>query len=152
MLLLSVFLLLIQIHSSFTYKYQTSGVLKHIFDRPTHQDIFSRLLSNHFNNNHNLDASFATLNNIFNEITLVLPDSNISSNGLDLTITELTCSNINVQDIQVGHTSLSDTTTRLAVNVIGLEITCNFRWTYKWTIFNGSGSGMALLDQASWAR
>ena len=116
-------------------------------------NIISRLLSTQLNNNsqhRNLEA-FSTLNSLFDEITLILPDSTISNNGLDLTITSLQCSDINIQDIQVGHTSLSDTTTRLAINIIGLEITCSFRWSYKWTIFNGSGSGKALLDSSSWA-
>ena len=42
MLLLSIFLLLTQIHSSFTFEYKKSGGVKHIFDRltSTHQDIF----------------------------------------------------------------------------------------------------------------
>eukprot|EP00804_Cyclotella_cryptica_P009083 CCRYP_003169-RB/>CCRYP_003169-RB protein AED:0.03 eAED:0.03 QI:377/1/1/1/0.83/0.85/7/2910/1202 len=93
--------------------------------------------------------SFSTLNNIFSQITLDLPDSTISSNGLDLTITELICSDVQVGDIQVGHTSLSDTTTRVAIHILGLEVTCNFRWSYKWTIFNGSGSGQAVLDPSS---
>lgn len=110
-------------------------------------NLFGRLLSQH-DGTRNLQA-FSTLNDIFSEITLVLPDSSISSNGLDLTISELTCSELSVQDIQVSHTSLSDTTKRISVNIIGLAITCSFRWGYKWTIFNGSGSGKAVLDSSS---
>lgn len=152
MLLLTFFLAFIvyamQLQATSTHQIRQDAELLtdtsvHHMDNP-----ITRLLK-HFSNRSL--QSFSTLNSIFNEITLVLPESSISSNGLDLTITELTCSDLNVQDIQVGHTSLSDTTTRLAVNVIGLEVTCNFRWSYKWTIFNGSGSGKALLDPASWA-
>ena len=113
-------------------------------------NLFGRLLSQH-DGTRNLQA-FSTLNDIFSEITLVLPDSSISSNGLDLTISELTCSELSVQDIQVSHTSLSDTTKRISVNIIGLAVTCSFRWSYKWTIFNGSGGQRMQRDEFSLRR
>ncbi|KAL3802096.1 LOW QUALITY PROTEIN: hypothetical protein HJC23_010852, partial [Cyclotella cryptica] len=75
--------------------------------------------------NRNLQA-FSTLNSIFSKVTLVLPDSRISSNGLDLTITELMCSDLSIQDVQGGNTSLLNTTKRISVNIIGVEITCSF--------------------------
>jgi hypothetical protein len=116
----------------------------------SNSNLISPLLSSKDNQNRNLQA-FSTLNSIFSEVTLVLPDSSLSSNGLDLTISELTCSDLSVQDIQLGHNSLSDTTKRIFINISGLEITCNYRWSYKWTIFSGSGFGVALLDPSSFA-
>lgn len=42
-----------------------------------------------------------------------------------------------------------NTLQRIALDISGLKIDCEFRWEYKWTIFNGSGSGKAVLDQSS---
>ncbi|KAL7488133.1 hypothetical protein ACHAW6_013739 [Cyclotella cf. meneghiniana] len=98
--------------------------------------------------------AFSTLNNIISEIVLILPDSDVSSNGLDLTVTELICYEANVQDIRVTQSSASESMKRVAINVIGLSVTCNFRWTYQLnalSVFNGSGSGKALLDSSSGA-
>jgi hypothetical protein len=113
------------------------------------QDLLRHLLTQH--SHRHLQSSFSALNSIFDELTFLLPDSSISSNGLDLTITELSCSQLQIQDIQLSHTSLSDTITRLALNVVGIEIACNFRWSYQWTIFRGSGTGKAILDPSSLA-
>ena len=107
----------------------------------------------HNSDNRNLQA-FSSINNIISEITLVLPDADVSSNGLDITITDLICYEANVQDVQVRRTPLTDTIDRVSIDAIGLTVTCNFRWNYEWSvlsIFNGSGSGKAVLDRSSGA-
>ena len=93
--------------------------------------------------------AFSALNTIFSQITLKLPDTQVSRSGLDITITELTCNQLKIQDIQLSHALVSDTLQRLEIDISGLEIICNFRWEYKWTIFNGSGNGSAKLDPSS---
>ena len=98
--------------------------------------------------------AFSSINNIISEITLVLPDTDVSSNGLDITITDLICYEANVQDVQVARTPLSDAIDRVSIEAIGLTVRCNFRWNYEWSvlsIFSGSGSGKAVLDQSSGA-
>lgn len=103
------------------------------------------------NNSRHLQA-FSTINNIISEITLVLPDAEVSSSGMDITMTDLVCYEANIQDAVVTRTSLSDAVDRLDMDVIGLTITCNFRWYYEWSILsviNGSGSGKAVLDPSS---
>ena len=101
-------------------------------------------------NNRDLQA-FSTLNNIISEITLVLPDADVSSNGLDITITDLLCYEANIQDVQVTRSS-ADTIDHVGIDAIGLTVTCNFHWSYEWSILsvvNGSGTGKAVLDRAS---
>lgn len=103
-------------------------------------------------NNSRFLQAFSTINNIISEITLVLPDSEVSSTGMDITITDLVCYEANIQDAVVTRTSLSGAVDRLDMDVIGLTITCNFRWYYEWSILsvvNGSGSGKAVLDPSS---
>lgn len=110
-------------------------------------------LKTHGNINRDLEA-FSTLNNIISEITIVLPDADVANNGLDITITDLICYESNVQDIRVTRSSLSDAVDRVAIDVIGLTVTCNFRWNYEWSILSvvsGSGSGRAVLDPSSGA-
>jgi hypothetical protein len=107
-------------------------------------------------NQRNLQASppFSTLNNILSEITLVLPEADVSSNGLDVTITDLICYDVNIQDVQVSRSSINSDIDRVAINASGLTITCNFRWQYQWSILsiiNGSGGGKAILDPSSGA-
>ena len=110
-------------------------------------------INTHSNSDRDLEA-FSTLNNIISDITVVLPDADVSSNGLDITITDLICYEANVQDVHVTRSSLSESVDRVAIDAIGLTITCNFRWSYEWSILsviNGSGSGKAVLDPSSGA-
>lgn len=102
-------------------------------------------------------VKLTTLNQIFSQITLQLPSTSVSKSGLDLTITNLKCTNLYIDDITLTH-SIPPTTPdgrdnhfyqNVAVSVSGVQITCNFRYEYKWTIFSGAGSGMAKLDPVS---
>eukprot|EP00804_Cyclotella_cryptica_P009079 CCRYP_003170-RA/>CCRYP_003170-RA protein AED:0.03 eAED:0.03 QI:382/1/1/1/1/1/2/159/333 len=95
---------------------------------------------------------FSTINNILSEVTLVLPDSTASSNGLDIYITGLVCYELNVDDVQVTQSSLSNSSDRLYIRAVGVTITCHFLWEYEWTVlsvFNGRGSGEVVLDPSS---
>ena len=105
-------------------------------------------------------VQLSTINQIFNQITLQLPDSTVSKSGLDLTITDLKCRNLNINDITLTHIipqvangqqggSVPFTLQKLNVDINGINISCNFRWEYKWTIFNGRGSGNAQLNPIS---
>jgi len=54
-----------------------------------------------------------------------------------------------VQDIQLAHSVESSTSQRIDVDIVGLKISCSFRYEYKWSFFNGSGTGRGDLDRAS---
>lgn len=95
-------------------------------------------------------AKFSTLNQIFSQVTFDLPDPpTISQGGLDLTITELSCQDLAVEDISLTHHFVSKTSQLLDIDISGLQVACDFRWEYKWTIFNGRGDGTATLNRAS---
>jgi hypothetical protein len=94
-------------------------------------------------------TTFTALNTLLNQIQLNLPDATVSSNGLDIVISELSCTNLSIDNIQIQHSILSNTIQQVTVEVSGVQITCDFRWGYKWTIFSGSGSGEAILDASS---
>jgi len=95
-------------------------------------------------------AKFSTLNQIFSHVSFDLPDPpTISQSGLDLTITELSCQDLVVEDISLDHKFVSDTSQLLDIDISGLQVSCDFRWEYRWTIFNGRGDGKATLDRAS---
>ncbi len=95
-------------------------------------------------------AKLSTLNQIFSTVTFDLPDPpTISQGGLDLTISEISCQDLAVDDISLPHKFVSDTSQLLDVDISGLQVSCDFRWEYKWTIFNGRGDGKATLDRTS---
>mmetsp|Transcript_2764 Transcript_2764/g.4053 ORF Transcript_2764/g.4053 Transcript_2764/m.4053 type:complete len:1455 (+) Transcript_2764:100-4464(+) len=93
--------------------------------------------------------TFDALNEIFAEISLDLPDATVDRSGLEITITELVCRDLNVRDIQIDHEIQSPTSQKVGVDVIGIKIMCNFRYAYRWTIFSGEGAGNAVLDPTS---
>ena len=96
-------------------------------------------------------STFSAFNSLLSQITLTLPPTTLTTNGLTLSISQLRCSNISIQNIQINHASLSNIDQRVNIQVSGVQLTCNFRWGYKWTIFNGQGDGSAVLDAVSGA-
>ena len=97
-------------------------------------------------------VKLSTLNQIFNKITLSIPNPpTVSKSGLDLTITNLKCTNLNINDITLLHNSIPNNPTKQVVNISikGINLKCDFNWEYKWTIFNGRGIGNALLSPST---
>jgi hypothetical protein len=92
---------------------------------------------------------FDALNEIFAEISLDLPDATVDRSGLDITITEILCHDLNVQDIQIDHEIQSPMSQKVGVDITGIKIVCDFRYAYRWTIFSGEGAGNAVLDPTS---
>ncbi|KAL7428836.1 hypothetical protein ACHAXM_001427 [Skeletonema potamos] len=92
---------------------------------------------------------FDSLNEIFAQISLDLPDATVDKSGLEITITELVCRDLNVGDIQIEHEIQSITSQKVGVDITGIKIMCNFRYAYSWTIFSGEGVGNAFLDPIS---
>jgi len=128
----------------FTLPLSHSDMLRTLMKDPTishNQTTYNhlQLLRNHH---------FSSLNQIFSKISLTLPDAiQVSQSGLDLTISQLSCNNLQVHDIQLQHWVKSNTTEMgVTLNVYGLHIDCTYRWEYAWTVFNGAGSGTATLD------
>ena len=101
-------------------------------------------------NNSNTDddssSKFASLNeNVLSTIQLSLPDATVTRSGVDLTITQLVCYNLIVQDVQIEHfpRPLNNTLHQISINIQGIDLDCNFNWEYSWMIFNGGGTGLA---------
>lgn len=121
--------------SSFIHEYAFSGAQKN---------------NEETNNSRSLQGKFSSLNQILSQVTLKIPDPpTISQSGLDLTVTELTCRELAIGDITLSHTDVSDISQLIGVTISGLQITCNFRWEYRFSFFNGRGDGKALLDNSS---
>lgn len=97
------------------------------------------------------EGGFSTLNSLLSEISLRLPDAIVSSSGLDLTISQLTCDALRVDDARLSHADSpdDDTSVEVRLDVSGLSVECALRWDYKWTIFSGGGTGYASLDPSS---
>lgn len=98
-----------------------------------------------------LSSNFAALNQLLSQITLQLPDATVNSNGLEISISQLTCRNLSINNLQIHHKIISSTNQRVGIQIQGVQITCEFRWEYRWTIFNGAGDGSATLDPSSGA-
>jgi hypothetical protein len=95
--------------------------------------------------------NFAALNQLLSQITLKLPDATVNSNGLEISISQLTCRNLSINNLTINHKIMSSTNQRVGIQISGVQITCEFRWGYRWTIFNGAGEGSAILDPDSGA-
>ena len=126
----------------------------------------SQVLANQFYSQH-LDApsrnlagnnsgnNFKELNDIITNAVITLPDSTMSQNGLSLTLTQLTCNNLYVENIQVltatttDYTSYSSSTQsssssdvvvlNVEVSIQGLNMDCTSRYSYNGWIFSGRG-------------
>jgi len=96
-------------------------------------------------------SNFAALNQLLSQITLKLPDATVNSNGLEISISQLTCRNLSINNLTINHKIMSSTNQRVGIQISGVQITCEFRWGYRWTIFNGAGDGSAILDPVSGA-
>jgi hypothetical protein len=108
-------------------------------------------LSHHDDDGRRLSSNFAALNQLLSQITLQLPDATVNSNGLEISISQLTCRNLSINNLQINHKIMSSTNQRVGIQISGVQITCEFRWGYRWTIFNGAGDGSAILDPVSGA-
>ena len=49
------------------------------------------------------EDKFAKLNKVLSATELSLPDATVSQSGVDLIITELTCYNLNIVDVELGY-------------------------------------------------
>lgn len=96
-------------------------------------------------------SNFAALNQLLSQITLKLPDATVNSNGLEISISQLTCRNLSINNLTINHKIMSSTNQRVGIQISGVQITCEFRWGYRWTIFNGAGDGSAILNPDSGA-
>ena len=103
------------------------------------------------NDGRRLSSNFAALNQLLSQITLKLPDATVNSNGLEISISQLTCRNLSINNLTINHKIMSSTNQRVGIQISGVQITCEFRWGYRWTIFNGAGDGSAILDPVSGA-
>ena len=103
------------------------------------------------NNNSRKLTTFTAFNSLLSQIRLKLPSTSLTTNGLDLSISQLSCHDISVQNIKIDHKPLSNMDQRVHIDISGVQLKCNFRWGYKWTIFSGNGGGLATLDGISGA-
>jgi len=78
---------------------------------PTQYDILSTLYNHnlkykglqHRNLQETSSDKFAKLNEVLSATKLSLPDATVSQSGVDLIITELTCYNLNILDVDLVH-------------------------------------------------
>jgi len=117
---------------------------------PTRSDVIAALIHQHDNNySRNLQQEqngtankFSSLNEVLYTIELKLPDAETSG----LTITEIVCRELNVDDIQLTHSIPTNTTQRISVDVTGVDISCTFNWQYQLAFLSGGGTGEAWTE------
>jgi hypothetical protein len=88
---------------------------------------------------------FADFNQIFQDAKLLLPDADISTNGLDLNIRELICSQVIIDNMTViSPSSTVNTTMQLQVDVT-FSLTCQANYAYFFPpFFRGDGRVAAM--------
>jgi len=59
---------------------------------------------------------------------ILQPDDLVNKSGLDLTITDIVCSGLSVQYIELSHNIESNTVQWLRVEVMGVQLTCDYWW------------------------
>lgn len=80
------------------------------------------------------------LNDVLSSIVITLPDAQLPSQaGVEVEIADTTCTGLTVRDIALSHDGTSDTSQSIDVNFSGVEITCDFSWKARWSVF-GIGS------------
>lgn len=129
-----------------------SPIIPALSIQPIMQTLRSAMLINKKRNlqaTDNANNQFFALNKVLNTIELQLPDAKPANDlGIDLTISNIACRKLNVDGIQVFHDPMPERTTtqQIGLDVTGVDVTCTFRWQYRWTLFSGSGTGEAWTD------
>ncbi|KAL7427314.1 hypothetical protein ACHAXH_001630 [Discostella pseudostelligera] len=92
--------------------------------------------------------NFSSFNQIFSEVIIIIPnDIEVSQSGLNLTISELTCTNLQVHDIQLATFSKNNTIEKgVSIDIYGVSFTCAFIYSYAWSMLSGAGKGTAIID------
>ena len=103
----------------------------------------SQLFVNGANSTATETDKFSSINKLFSTIEINLPDVSFSTNGIDIDISELTCTNLNVDDVELVSNDRS-----MNVDVSGIKLDCTFNWVYNW-FFSGSGTGVANTEPTS---
>jgi hypothetical protein len=93
----------------------------------------------------NATNDFADFNQIFQDAKLALPDADISTNGLDLNIRELICSQVVIDDMSViSPSSTVNNAMQLQVDVT-FSLTCQANYAYYFPpFFRGDGRVAAM--------
>ncbi|CAB9496714.1 Paraquat-inducible protein A [Seminavis robusta] len=87
-------------------------------------------------------TNWSGFNALVSSAVIRFPDSELESGGLTLKVSDLQCSNVRVQDIQLTSDAASTTSQQLPLDflVSGLDMTCTARYEfYGLLIVNGSG-------------
>ena len=76
------------------------------------------------------EEDFSTINTLLLGVSLHLPNANVAQSGLDLTISKLTCSSLQIDDMTLSHTNLieEETNVKMMLDVAGLSVECTLRW------------------------
>ncbi|KAL3792391.1 LOW QUALITY PROTEIN: hypothetical protein ACHAW5_010452 [Stephanodiscus triporus] len=97
---------------------------------------------------------FSALTGLLSKNYLRFPDMTVSQSGSDVTISQLTCTDLRVEDVRLSSRTDSTndyTSVGLQIDISGLSANCIFRWKYKRTILFGGG-GVALRGSTHPAR
>jgi hypothetical protein len=101
--------------------------------------------------------NFAELNQLLSDVTIKIPDmAPISQDlpwpftALSITISSLTCTNPNINDVQLNLKELSHQELETNFDIIGIGVDCSLNWAFHYEGGNImskiSGSGTAQLD------
>ena len=96
-------------------------------------------------------TKYDEFNKVLSTIKLELPDTSFSTSGLDVSIKELECADLSIEDLDISHSPLSNTMQQMTIDVDGVVARCTFKFDYRWSFFSGSGLGSGVLGRSSTA-
>ncbi len=88
---------------------------------------------------------YQTINAILSRITLPVSNQTKGNSLVDVELTQISCANIQIQDLKVDHAELSESTQRLSIQSSYFDLDCTFRWSYEVGFLEG-GSGIGFAD------
>ena len=96
-------------------------------------------------------TKYDEFNKVLSTIVLDLPDTSLTTSGLEVSITELECANLSIEDLAIDHSPMSSMMQQMTIDVDGVVVTCTFKFDYMWSFFSGSGLGSGVLSPSSTA-
>ena len=103
----------------------------------------------------NAVGDFDEFNEIFENASIVMPDSyqvseRVALIDFDMTIENIKCYNISVGDIAITHNRVSDQSIDVSVGVYQLDLNCELDYSYKYGLLRGDG-WLKLTTENNWA-
>ena len=101
-------------------------------------------VSNHKRFLQSTSSDFENFNQIFENASILIPEEfqvseKVGFGTLDMTIRNIKCYNMRVEDISVNHQQKSDTEYSVTVGVTDLDLSCEMDYDYSYGILSGDG-------------